>query len=251
MSDITIITPSLNSADVIADCIQCVSKQTFSVQHLVVDGRSADSTLEVIREIAADVQLIEEPPSGIYAAINSGIRAANGDIVGILHADDFYPSEHVLQQVCALFENPAVDACYGDLCYVDRSNPERVVRYWRSGEFAAGRFLNGWMPPHPALFVRRKTYERCGLYRTDFGSAADYELMVRFFVKHRLQAVYLPEVLVHMRTGGASNASWRARIAANRMDSRAWRVNGLRRYPWTTVVKPLRKIGQWWRKPQG
>lgn len=79
----------------------------------------------------------------------------------------------------------------------------------------------------------------------ELGSAADYEIMLRFLVKHNVKAAYIPEVLVKMRTGGVSNASLNNRLAANRMDRKAWAVNGLRPYPWTLWMKPVRKIGQW------
>jgi glycosyltransferase len=135
-----------------------------------------------------------------------------------------------IDRVRAAFADPAVAACYGDLCYVDRADPARVVRYWRAGAFRPERFARA-MPPHPTFFVRRRLYHKLGLYREDLGTAADYELMLRFLLKHGVRAAYLPAVLVHMRTGGASNISWRARLAANRMDRQAWRVNGLRPYP--------------------
>jgi glycosyltransferase len=101
------------------------------------------------------------------------------------------------------------------------------------------------MPPHPTFFVRRSVYERLGLFRLDLGTAADYELMLRFLVKYRITTRYIPQVLVKMRVGGASNASLRNRLAAHRNDRKAWTVNGLRPYPWTLWLKPLRKIGQW------
>jgi glycosyltransferase len=185
----------------------------------------------------------------VYAALNSGIAASGGEIVGILHADDFYPAVDVLQQVAAAFEDPQIGACYGDLCYVDRDNPDRLVRYWQAGSFSPARFRHGWMPPHPTFFLRRELYERFGGYRTDLGTAADYELMLRMLLRHGVRAVYIPKVLVHMRVGGASNRSLAARLAANRMDRAAWRVNDLRPLPWTTLAKPLRKVGQWWRRP--
>ena len=159
------------------------------------------------------------------------------------------PVLDVLQQVSEAFENPSVDACYGDLCYVDDRQPSKIVRYWRAGEYSPGRFRHGWMPPHPTFFVRRETYEKLGLYRTDLGTAADYELMLRFLLRRRINVQYLPQVLVHMRAGGASNASWKARLAANRMDRKAWQLNGLRPRPWTFIAKPARKIGQWWNRP--
>jgi glycosyltransferase len=219
------------------------------VEHLVVDGDSADGTLAVIERSGAPVRVLREPATGIYPAVNAGISATTGTIIGILHADDFFASGDVLAKVAAVFEDPAVEACYGDLCYVDRGDPSRVVRYWRAGPFQPERFRHGWMPPHPTFFARRRLYEKLGLYRNDLGTAADYELMVRFLLKNRVRAAYIPQVLVHMRDGGRSNASLRARLAANRMDHKAWKVNGLRPYPWTLLAKPLRKVGQWWSRP--
>jgi glycosyltransferase len=250
MPDISIISPSLNSANVITDCIGSVQEQGDNIEHLVIDGHSTDGSLEIIQSTGgANLRVLQQPPAGIYSAINAGILAASGEIIGILHADDFYAMPDVLKQVATAFEDPSIESCYGDLCYVDAENPSRIVRYWRAGEFHVSSFRNGWMPPHPTFFVRRQVYEALGLYRTDLGTAADYELMVRLLVKHRIKTEYIPNVLVKMRTGGSSNVTWRARLQANRNDRRAWKVNGLNPYPWTTLAKPLRKIGQWWNRP--
>jgi glycosyltransferase len=100
------------------------------------------------------------------------------------------------------------------------------------------------MPPHPTFFVRRDVYEKHGLFNPNLGSAADYELMLRFLLKYRITAAYIPEVLVKMRTGGTSNVSLRNRLRANLMDRMAWKINGIKPYPWTLYLKPLRKIGQ-------
>jgi glycosyltransferase len=125
----------------------------------------------------------------------------------------------------------------------------RVVRYWRAGEFDYRKFWWGWMVPHPTFFVRREVYERYGGFNLDLGTAADYELMLRFLVKNRITCAYLPEILIMMRRGGASNATLARRIQANRMDRNAWEVNGLKPLPWTMWLKPLRKVGQWFSKP--
>jgi glycosyltransferase len=176
--------------------------------------------------------------------MNKGIRLAQGDIIGILNADDFYTSANVLAKVAEVFEDPTVDACYGDLQYVDRANTGKIVRHWRSGPFSLKKFYWGWMPPHPTFFARRLVYERYGLFNLGLGDSADYELMLRFLLKHQIRTVYIREVLVKMRTGGISS-SLRNRLQANRMNRNAWILNGLESYPWTMWLKPLQKLSQW------
>jgi glycosyltransferase len=246
---ISIISPCLDAGDVVADCLRSAAAQGAGVEHVLVDGAANNGLAGRAAALNPGARILNEPPQGIYAALNAGIAAVRGEIVGILHADDFYPHPGVLKQVVTTFEDPAVGACYGDLCYVDRDDPARVVRYWRAGSFSPARFRHGWMPPHPTFFLRRELYERFGGYRTDLGTAADYELMLRMLLRHGVPTVYIPKVLVHMRVGGASNRSLAARLAANRMDRAAWQVNGLRPLPWTTLAKPLRKVGQWWQRP--
>lgn len=246
---ISVITPCLDNADVIGDCVSSVKAQNVELEHLLVDGESTDGTPDCAVRVNADVRVVFEPARGIYAALNRGIEEARGDIVGVLNADDFYAVPEVLEWVSSEFTDPSVDTCYGDLCYVSRDNPSRIIRYWRAGEFSARNLLNGWMPPHPTFFVRRNLFEKYGTYRQDLGTAADYELMLRLLFRHQVRCAYIPKILVKMRTGGASNASLASRLKANRMDRRAWEVNGLKPRPWTLLVKPLRKIPQWWQRP--
>lgn len=249
MTDLSIVTPSLNAGRVISDCIRSVAEQTRGAEHLLISGDPEGRVSGAIEGPDSGLRILHEPPRGIYPAINSGIRAAKGDVVGVLHADDFYPSNDILARVAEVFSDPGVGACYGDLCYVAQDDTGRVVRYWRAGSFRPRKFRQGWMPPHPTFFLRRALYDRHGLYREDLGTAADYELMLRMLYRHRVEVAYLPLVMVHMRTGGASNASFAARLAASRMDRRAWRVNGMRPAPWTLLAKPARKVSQWWRRP--
>lgn len=265
---ISIITATYNASTTITDCLQSVASQTHPAEHIIIDGASTDNTLDIVRNLCPHARIFSEPDQGIYDAMNKGIALATGDIIGILNADDFYASPDVLVKVAAVFEDPSVVACYGDLVYVRgpveaktaeggvspeftfHPSPFTVVRYWQSGSYSVDKFYLGWMPPHPTFFVRRSVYERYGAFRLDMGSAADYELMLRLLLKHGLQTVYIPEVLVRMRVGGASNETLTSRIKANRMDRRAWEVNELRPYPWTLLCKPLRKIGQWLVRPE-
>ena len=243
---ITIITPVLNNADTISDCLDSIKKQTTACQHIIMDGGSTDGTLEIIAQHKnPDAILISEPDQGMYDAINKGLALATGEVVGILNADDFFPSKEVLEKISTVFTDPEVEASYGNLLYVDRQDTTKVIRKWRSGEYRRDKFYAGWMPPHPTFYLRRRLYQQHGGYRLDLGTAADYELMLRMLLKHRAAAAYIPRVLVHMRNQGMSNSSISNRLKANRNDRQAWRVNGIRPRPWTLLAKPLRKVGQW------
>jgi len=244
---ISIVTVAYNSADTIRDTLDSVRQQTYPyVEHIVVDGASTDGTPDIVRTYDHVARLISEPDTGAYDAMNKGIALATGDIVGLLHADDVYASPDALRWVAEQLQASGADALYADLQYVRRQNPKRVVRHWRSGAFSPERFRYGWMPPHPTFFTYRKHYEALGGYYTRLRISADYELMLRYLYKHRLLACYLPRVLVRMRTGGMSNASIRQRWRANREDGLAWAINGLRPWPITLWLKPLRKIPQFW-----
>jgi glycosyltransferase involved in cell wall biosynthesis len=247
---ISIVTTVLNSDKTIGQCLASVRSQTVLTEHIVVDGGSTDGTLAVVEKEGGHVaKVISEPDNGIYDGMNKGIRMASGDVVGILNADDVYAAPDILENVADAFRDAAVDACYGDLVYTDSRNLGRVVRYWKSVPYDIKRFYWGWMPPHPTFFVRRQVYRQYGLFDLSLGSAADYEIMLRFLLRYRLLAVYLPTVMVRMRSGGVSNRTLKNRLLANCNDRAAWRVNRLKPYPWTTVLKPLRKIGQFCKKP--
>lgn len=244
---ISVITVCRNSAQTIRDTLASVRSQTHpQIEHILIDGASTDNTLDVIREFEHVTQLISEPDRGLYDAMNKGIQLATGAVVGILNADDFYADPNVLTKVAKVFEQQQkIAAVYGDLRYVHPRATNRTIRFWRSGPFDPKMFRYGWMPPHPTFFVRRKMYEAHGGYDTRLRSAADYELMLRFLYKFRIPVWYLPEVLVHMRTGGLSNRSLRNRWQANREDRNAWAMNGLQPAFYTLWLKPLRKIPQY------
>ncbi len=246
---ISIVTVALNAEATIAKAVASVVSQRqdgFELEYIIVDGASSDGTLVALMPHCDGIaHIISEPDRGLYDAMNKGIAVATGDFIGILNADDAFAHPGVLAAVAARLEETSAKALYGDLDYVAADGTGRVVRRWRSGEKGPRSFLQGWMPPHPTLFLARSMYAKHGLYTLELRSAADYELMLRMLYKHRVSATYLPDVLVKMRTGGVSNASWVNRLRANREDRRAWRMNGLRPMPWTLMMKPLRKLGQW------
>ena len=215
---------------------------------IVVDGGSTDGTLEILQRFLPHITtLISEPDDGIYDAMNKGIAHATGDVVGMLNADDVYQDANVLQDVVSAFQEPQVEACYGDLVHVDGEN--KIVRYWRSGECRRSKFYFGWMPPHPTFFVRRHLYCRYGAFDTSLQMSADYELMLRFILKNRVKPYYVDRVLVRMTIGGKSNRSVSNIIQGNYEAYRAWQRNGLALGYLVPFLKPAQKLFQFGRGP--
>jgi glycosyltransferase len=247
---ISIITAVFNGKSTIEEAIKSLSGQTYkNVEHIVVDGGSADGTLDVIERYRGKIaKIISEPDRGIYDALNKGIRLASGDAIGILHGDDLYAHDKVLGKVASVFENRNLDSCYGDLEYVSKEDSNKVIRYWKSSTFRPGKFKYGWMPPHPTFFVKREIYEKYGLFNTGFRIAADYELMLRFLEKHRISTHYIPEVFIKMRLGGASNRSLKNMFIKSSEDYKAWKVNNLNGGLHTILLKNFSKIPQFFIK---
>lgn len=243
---ISIITVVFNGAATIRQCIESVLGQDYPfVEYIVIDGNSTDGTQEVVKSYESRVQkFVSEPDSGIYDAMNKGIAAASGDVIGILNADDFYAYQSVLSDVAQIMSANDYQGCYGDLQYVDSADESLVKRQWVSGSYKPGAFLNGWMPPHPTFFVRKDVYDKHGKFSLNLGSAADYELMLRLIHKAGIKIAYIPKVLVKMRIGGVSNSTLKNRLAANRNDLKAWKTNNLTPKFYTLWLKPLRKIFQ-------
>ncbi|GGI54441.1 glycosyltransferase family 2 protein [Oxalicibacterium solurbis] len=226
---ISIITVCYNSAATIKDTLQSVAIQTYpSIEHLIVDGLSKDATMDVVRQFPHVTHAVSEQDGGIYDAMNKGIAMATGNVIGFVNADDFYASPDVLASVMQVFEDPTVEACYGDLCYVKQEETSSVVRYWRSFDFKPGLFLRGWCPPHPTFFVRKDVYERCGGFDLNYKIAADVELMMRFLEAQSVRSRYIPKILVNMRMGGTTNRSIKNVVNQNREIWRAFQKNGLK-----------------------
>lgn len=246
---ISIITATFNSSTTLPDTLECVASQTYQpVEHLIIDGGSNDESVAIAKKFPHVSRIVSEKDKGIYDAMNKGIALATGDVIGILNSDDVYTDPDVLANIMALFRDETVDACYADLQYVRADNLNKVTRTWRSGACSRYSFYWGWMPPHPTFFVRRSVYERIGNFNIELKSAADYELMLRAFIKYKLRVSYLPRIIVKMRTGGESNASLKNRIRANGEDRKAWKINNLKPWPFTLYLKPLRKLLQFFIK---
>ncbi len=249
MVKISIITAVFNSRQFIESALKSVLSQTYqNVEYIVIDGGSTDGTLEIINKYRDKIaKFISEPDKGIYDAMNKGIKLATGEIIGFLNSDDFYDDNNAIETVVKEMENKKADVCWGDLVYVDKDDIPKIIRFWKSSEYKKGKFKKGWMPPHPTFFVRKRVYEKYGLFNLDFKIAADYELMLRFLEKYKVSSCYIPKVLVKMRVGGKSNRFINI-IKANFEAYRAWKINSLKINPFRILLKPLSKISQYFKK---
>lgn len=226
---ISVVTACFNSQATIGEAIATLKRQSWSnVEHVVIDGASKDDTVEVARKTLGPVDvLVSEPDKGIYDALNKGIVNSTGDIVGFLHSDDLYAHDEVLSRVAACFEDPEIGAVYGDLQYVKAANTAHVIRHWKSGSFSTDKLKYGWMPPHPTFFMRRELYEELGGFDLAYRIAGDYDALLRYLASDKVKVHYLPEVLVKMRLGGASNGSFKQIIRKSREDISAMMKNGV------------------------
>lgn len=244
---VSIITVTFNSKRTLSDTFASVIGQEYSAtEYIVVDGGSTDGTLEIIKANEAQISnWISEPDSGLYDAMNKGIRMATGDVIGLINSDDFYIDSKVISDVMAIFRRQQVDAVHGELFYVDAENTDKVVRHWKTGEFTKGSFANGWHPAHPTLFLKRSVYEKYGLFNLNFKLAADFEFMCRIFEKYTISSVYLNRPLIKMRLGGATSKNLRNILAQNIECYRAFITNGVPVSPFYTFKRILPKLKQY------
>lgn len=248
---ISVVTVAFNAADTIADTLQSVATQGHdSIEHIVIDGASSDGTTQIVDNYRDSLaHIVSEADDGIYHAMNKGIALATGDIVGTLNADDMYMHDDVLKRVAKIFSDPAVEACYGDLIYVNRNNLDKIIRYWTSQDYRPGLFERGWLPAHPTFFVRRKIYEKYGLFDLQYRIQSDFELTMRFLAVHKIKSVYIPDILIRMRMGGTTNNSAMNFIKGNLESYRACKKHGLKIMPWFFLTKWAQRLPQFVRRP--
>ncbi len=248
---LSVITVCLNSVRTIGHTLESIGRQDFAnVEHIVVDGASSDGTVDLVKRSASRLsRLISEPDRGLYNAMNKGIRAATGDYVGFLNSDDIYANPYVLSNVAKALQSGDWDAAHGDLLYVRDADPGKVVRYWKSQPYRPGMFEAGWHPAHPTLFVRRLLLCRLEGFDTRYRFHADFDLMVRLFIAEKISSIYLPQVLVHMRTGGHTNRSLRNVYRGNRESYAIARRFGVAKSPFWIPRKLAFRVGQFFKRP--
>lgn len=240
----SIITASFNSEATILDSVYSLKTQNYeNIEHVLIDNNSSDQTVHLVRSNGiANTLIVSEQDTGIYNALNKGIEVATGDIIGFLHSDDLYLSDKTLSAVADVFESEVCDVVYGDLDYISRKNGTSVRR-WRTRNFKKFWLKFGWMPPHPAVFVRRDAFNKIGLFDESYKISGDYEFILRLFYRNNSKAVHSPNVKIGMRLGGVSNKSFGNIILKMSEDMRAMKSHGIN--PWLGIIgKNLSKLRQ-------
>lgn len=247
---ISLISVTYNSEITLSTTIKSVIEQTYSdIEYIIIDGESQDNTVSIIKKYEplfnGRLRWISEPDSGLYDAMNKGIRMATGDIVGILNSDDFFTSKNVLQEIANTFEKEQdLDAIYGDIHFVNPENLQKCVRYYSSNIFKRSLMRLGFMPAHPSFYLRRECFEKYGLYKTDYKIAADFEFLLRVIFKNKIRIKYLPMDMVTMRTGGASTSGIKSHIRIMKEHLRAFKENDIYTNAGLLSLRYFYKIGE-------
>lgn len=229
---ISIITATYNSGSTLRDTIESVLNQTYKdIEYLVIDGESKDNTLDIAREyeprFEGRMRIISEPDKGIYDAMNKGIAAATGDVVGILNSDDFYTANDILEKINSAFVQNDIDAVYGDIHFVNDNNLDKCVRYYSSKGFKPWKMRMGWMPAHPSFYCKREIYEKFGAFDCSFKIGADFENLLRLIFVNKIKIQYTALDCVTMRTGGASTSGVSSHKQIFKDHMRAYKMNNV------------------------
>jgi glycosyltransferase involved in cell wall biosynthesis len=224
---VSVITVCLNSARTIAKALSSVQAQTWpDIEHIVIDGGSVDGTQAIVANSDSPAVIVSEPDRGIYDAMNKGLARASGEVIAFLNADDHYADPTAIERAVSTMRESDVDAVWGDVAFYDPGSGKLVRRY-NSGRFSPGRLDQGWMPAHPASFIRRSLFDKVGDFDTSYRIAGDFDFFARLFTRTAPTYLHLPRVLVNMTMGGISTSGWRNTLLLNREVLRACRQNGI------------------------
>ncbi len=241
---VSIITSCFNREATIRDCIESVLSQDYSdIEYIVVDGASKDGSLKIIKEYEGRIStIISEPDRGMYEGINKGLRLATGDIIGLMHSDDFFYTTDTISKIVQQIEQQRAEILYGDGLYVDEQDTNKIVRNWISGKYTKSKMRNGWLPLHPTVYIRRECFDKMGLYNESYKIAADSDFLLRYMYKADFRVTYYDNYVVRMRMGGLSTSPEKMKQKWAE-DLRLYRENGFNPY-WTLGCKIISKIPQ-------
>ena len=233
---VSVITACFNSATTIAATLDSVAQQSYSpIEHIVIDGLSTDGTLATIEQSNFKGTVISEKDQGMYEALNKGLALASGDIIGFLHADDYFNHATVIEEMAAYFEaHPNVAAIYGDIVFVNEQG--KTTRYYSSKDWNLNKMAKGIMPAHPSFFARKEVYARYP-FNTDYTIAADFDQVLRVALDDEFKMQYLPIITTCMRRGGKSTQNWGSNITINQEVKAICKAHGIKTNYWKIYSK--------------
>lgn len=232
---ISIITITRNNRSGLAMTLESLHNQSYKdVEHIIVDGFSTDGSDEILANCHANV--LTTKPKGVYNAINVGLKEANGQIIGLLHAGDVFADVNVLEDVAKSFEKQRCDYLYGDIYYVNGQG--KVTRRYSGASSSLAQLSHGNMPPHPSLYMTRDCCKTIGAYVENYKICGDFDMFIRLFSNELLTGYYLNRDIVAMSTGGMS-ATLYNRLFTNPRE----RLLALRRH--NLPANPLRMLSHY------
>lgn len=245
---VSVVTVTYNSEKTIRDTFESIQSQSYdNIEHIIIDGGSSDSTLDIINNFSPAI-VISEPDNGIYDAMNKGIYNASGQITGFLNSDDVFENEDVIKNIVNEFKkDKRTDIVYGNIAIVRSNNMKKVVRYKKSKPYNSMDIFNGWMAPHPTLYVKTIELIKMNGFNTKYKIQADFELMIRLFEIKKLRSRYLNKTLVRLRLGGAST-QLKNIISGNLEASDACKINGFNGGIFFILKKILSRIPEFFHR---
>lgn len=211
-----------NNAPTIMRTLESVWNQKcdFTIEHLIIDGKSDDGTDKIIQKAIngcsnpnLSIKYISEKDSGVYDAMNKGIKISRGEYIGFLNGDDAFSSPDTLMGLINAVTNTGADAVYGDVVYANASGRKR---HYSSRRFHRWKMIMGLMPAHPTFYCRREHLINIGVFDTRFTTAADFELLFRLIYKQQIRTIYLPGEHVEMLPGGITGKGFKSYWAITR-----------------------------------
>ncbi len=226
----SIITICYNAEKTIADTIKSVVEQNYpNIEYIIIDGGSKDLTLKAIEPYKYKIAtLVSEPDKGLYDALNKGLKLATGDIIGLLHADDFYADNNVLAYIESLFEDNKTMECISSSVNIYKNNIfNKQYRLYKATRFKLWQFRLGMQPPHPGFFFKKEVLQKVGLFNTNFKISGDFDWLLRTIKVNKAKVMYTPFISVSMRHGGISSSGFKSTFLMNKENLKSIKANGL------------------------
>ena len=207
MRKISVIMVCKNSSETIVTSIKSFLGQSYRNKELIiVDGGSSDRTLEIIEKFKKkEIRIFKKKNLGLYASLNFGIKKSSGEIIGILHSDDIYYSNKILNKINKNFNTKKYDAIYTDIVLVNQN--KKVIRKWINSKIDYSLDLNWILPPHTGLYIKKNIFKNIGYYNEKYKISSDIEFMYKLFLNQKLKTKYLKLFSLKMLIGGLSTKS--------------------------------------------